>query len=285
MTPDVLQLWIRAVWAKRPTSDFFRSPNILGCDMHYSHLDEEVVDTLKTVSNTTCKYTPGGMTSIMAGPDTHWNKSFKASMHDEMNKFMEAEEYKYTESGKMQPAPYSKIIDWVVKAWNAIPPEVIGNAFVQNGWEQAFNGHDTSVLHSTLRDVVENNIVRGYQRRVSPQEAAEHNEVVESIREQMFGDDVSSAEDISDEDDFDFYRLQQQDDWKEAGGRVEYNAQVRNTALPAGDVDFSAEETSDDNQEEEQQSTGGEGTSESDGANEIGNEDACSSKSKVEFLG
>ena len=80
------------------------------------------------------------------------------------------------------------------------PPEVIGNAFVQNGWEQAFNGHNTSVLHSTLRDVVENNIVRGYQRRVSPQEAAEHNEVVESIREQMFGDDLSSAEDFLDED-------------------------------------------------------------------------------------
>ena len=165
------------------------------------------------------------------------------------------------------------------------PPEVIGKAFVQNGWEQAFNGHDTSVLHSTLRDVVENNIVRGYQRRVSPQEAAEHNEVVESIREQMFGDDVSSAEDISDKDDFDFYRLQQQDDWKEAGGRVEYNAQVRNTALPADDVDLSAEETSDDNQEEEQQSTGGEGTSESDGANEIDNGGACSSGSDVEFQG
>ena len=119
----------------------------------------------------------------------------------------------------------------------------------------------------------------------SPQEAAEHNEVVESIREQMFGDDVSPAEDISDEDDFDFYRLQQQDDWKEAGGRVEYNAQERNTALPADHVDFSAEETSDDNQEEEQQSTGGEGTSESDGANEIDNEDAGSSESEVEFLG
>ena len=50
---------------------------------------------------------------------------------------------------------------------------------------------------------MENDSVHGYQRRVSPHEAAEHNEVVESIREQMFGEDLSSAEDISDEDEFD----------------------------------------------------------------------------------
>ena len=49
MTPEVLKLWLRKVWAKRPTKDFFRSPNILGWDMHYSHLDQEVVDTLQTV--------------------------------------------------------------------------------------------------------------------------------------------------------------------------------------------------------------------------------------------
>ena len=33
MTPDVLKLWIRAVWAKRPTSDVFGSLNILGWDI------------------------------------------------------------------------------------------------------------------------------------------------------------------------------------------------------------------------------------------------------------
>ena len=207
MTPDVLKLWLRKMWAKRPTTHFFRSPNILGWDMHYSHLDEDVVDTLKTVSNTTCKYVPGGMTCIMAGPDTHWNKPFKANMHEQMDEYMDNEEYLITDSGKIQPAPYSKICDWVVKAWNAIPAETIGNAFVHNGWEQAFNGHDTSVLHSSLRDIVDNNIVRGYQRRASPQQAEAHNEIVRSVREHLFGEDVESSDDFSDQDDFDFYKL------------------------------------------------------------------------------
>ena len=61
MTPEVLRLWVQKVWAKRPTKTFIREPNILGWDMHYSHLDEEVVDTLRTVSNSHCKYVPGGL--------------------------------------------------------------------------------------------------------------------------------------------------------------------------------------------------------------------------------
>ena len=175
MTPHVLKLWVRKVWAKRPTADMFRAPNILGWDMHYSHLDEEVTDTLKTVSNTTCKYTPGGMTCVMAGPDTHWNKSFKGYMHKQMDEYLDNEEYTYTNSGKISPAPYSLICDWVVKAWNEIPPEAISNAFIHNGWEQAFNGNDTKVLHETLRDIVEKNIVRGYQRRATPKQVEAHN--------------------------------------------------------------------------------------------------------------
>ena len=49
----------------------------------------------------------------------------------------------------------------MVKAWNDIPPEAISNAFIHNGWEQALNGNGTKVLHGTLREIVENNSVRG----------------------------------------------------------------------------------------------------------------------------
>ena len=95
----------------------------------YSHLNGEVVDTLKTVSNTIPKYVPGGMTSIMAGPDTHWNKSFKGKIHGKMDEWLDTEEYEMTKSGKIKPAPYKKICDWVVEAWNEIPDEVIRNNF------------------------------------------------------------------------------------------------------------------------------------------------------------
>ena len=82
----------------------------------YSHLDGEVVDTLKTVSKTTPNYVPGGMTSIMAGPDTHWNKAFKGKTHGKMDEWLDTEEYEMTKSGKTKPAPYKEICDWVVEA-------------------------------------------------------------------------------------------------------------------------------------------------------------------------
>ena len=85
MTPDLMQTWIRECWGKRPGANLFRPPSLLGLDIHYSHVDEKVQDVLKKVCNTSCKYVPGGMTGIMAGPDTHWNKVFKGAMREEMD--------------------------------------------------------------------------------------------------------------------------------------------------------------------------------------------------------
>ena len=154
MTPDVLKLWIQKVWFKRPTATIFRPANILGWDMHHSHLHEEVAEMLQKTCNTTCQYVPG-MTSIMAGPDTHYNKPFKQAIREQMDSYLESQEYLLTKTGKIQPAPYGKICDWVVAAWAAIPAEVIVNSFVDNGWDQFFNRNDTTVLHTTLRDIVD----------------------------------------------------------------------------------------------------------------------------------
>ena len=46
MTPDLMQVWIRECWAKRPAANLFRPPNILGMDIHDSHVDEAVQDVL-----------------------------------------------------------------------------------------------------------------------------------------------------------------------------------------------------------------------------------------------
>ena len=64
MTPALMLQWIRKVWAKRPTKTPFRMTNILGMDGHYSHVDPQVLDTLKTVCNTTIKISPPSMTGI-----------------------------------------------------------------------------------------------------------------------------------------------------------------------------------------------------------------------------
>ena len=133
MTPELMQQWIRKVWAKRPTRTPFRLPNILGMDGHYSHVHPEVLDTLKTVCNTTVKISPPSMTGITNGPDTHWNKVFKQYMRELMEEYLDTEEYEFIITGKLKQAPYSKICDWVVAAWSKLGPDLIGKSFVETG--------------------------------------------------------------------------------------------------------------------------------------------------------
>ena len=68
--------------------------------------------------------------------------------------------------------------------------------------------------------------------------------VAQTRAELHYGDDVDSVDDSTDDDDFEFYRLQMQDECREA---VRNNQrQSEQNFLPADEVDFSDEETSDD---------------------------------------
>ena len=94
-----------------------------------------------------------------------------------------------------------------------VQPDTIGNSFSHNGWFQAFNNNDTSVLHTTLRELVEKNVIRGFQRRHCPEEVEAHNLNAQLAKEGMhLASDIDSDDEFEGEpDDFDFYRLQQDD--------------------------------------------------------------------------
>ena len=288
MTVDLMQKFIREVWAKRPSATPFREPNILGMDIHYSHVDEGVIDTLKTVCNTTTKFTPGGCTGIIAGPDTHWNKPFKGNMRELMDEYMDTEEYELTSHGKMKPAPYSKICDWVVAAWNKIDPQTIINSFTHNGWDQCHNGNGLTAVHGILKDLLENNVVRGYQRRAKVEEIRDHNEAIAIARANLdvpLGTDVDSDEEydsiIDAPDDFDFYRLEQE----AAFAAAEENRPPRPISLPTDLVNFS-DYSGSDTDDGVRDSGESEGESSSEGGPDHHNEDAASeaSGSELEFL-
>ena len=73
----------------------------------------------------------------------------------------------------------------------------------------------------------------------------EHNEMVAQTRAELhYGDDVDSADDSTDDYDFEFYRWQMQDECREAVRNSQ--RQPEQNFLPADEVDFSDEETSDD---------------------------------------
>ena len=152
---------------------------------------------------------------------------------------------------------------------------------MHNGWEQAFNGNDTSVLHQTLRDVVENNVVRGYQRRAAPDEIEPHNLNQELARRYLeIASDVDSDDEnasvVEELDDFDFYRLQQEDERRQS-------ANSPSTQLPCDNINFS-----ESSEEETERSTEESNTTDSDQSQNQTHEtleEADDSESEVEFCG
>jgi len=155
------------------------------------------------------------------------------SLPDEIPSYFQNILAKYTHANKTSRRSYSfkqklALLNWIDFHKGADEKH--------NGWEQAFNNNDTSVLHQTLRDIVDNNIVRGFQRRAAPEEVGPHNYFTELAKKYL---QVSSNVDSDDEhddvleelDDFDFYRLQQQDE------NIEPNACT--AGLPVDNVNFS----------------------------------------------
>ena len=105
--------------------------------------------------------------------------------------------------------------------------------------------------------------------------------VAQTRAELHYGDDVDSADDSTDDDDFEFYRLQMQDECCEAVRNSQ--RQPEQNFLPADEVDFSDDETSDD----EGGNVTGSNESERnyDEESEEDNNEAESSESEVEFEG
>ena len=78
----------------------------------------------------------------------------------------------------------------------------------------------------------------------------------------LAGDDADSEDEFSEEDDFDFYRLQAAEDQQEVPHGRQVQTVREEVFLPADDVDFSDEET------EEEEEADNEGTSSEDDSDE-----------------
>ena len=98
----------------------------------------------------------------------------------------------------------------------------------------------------------------------------------------MFGEDEDPADDFSDEDDCDFYRLQSNDEIIADRGI----GKLQGHTLPADEVDFSDEDTSDEEVEEESEN-GKEASKESSehDASDHSNYEEADSAPGVEFQG
>ena len=65
--------------------------------------------------------------------DISVNRSFKAKIREQWEKWMVEGIHTYTATGKMRRASYSEVCEWIVKAWEAILVTTITNGFRKAG--------------------------------------------------------------------------------------------------------------------------------------------------------
>ena len=95
--------------------------------------DEDVRGNLKKEHKTTTAVIPGGLTKVLQPLDISVNRSFKAKIREQWEKWMVEGIHTYTATGKMRRASYSEVCEWVLKEWEAIPVTTITNGFRKAG--------------------------------------------------------------------------------------------------------------------------------------------------------
>ena len=68
---------------------------------------------------------PGGCTSLLQLLDLSLNKPFKGNIRQMWNEWMESGTKEYTKGGAMKRPALSLVAEWVVKAWEAVPEEMV----------------------------------------------------------------------------------------------------------------------------------------------------------------
>ena len=119
---------------------------------------------------------------------------------------------------------------------------------------------------------MERNIVRGFQRRHSPEEVESHNLNLEMAKDGLYSDVDSDDEFEGEPNDFDFYRLQQEE--MQLGKTSGKSATLPSDNIDFSDVDESESAEDDDNSQEENSEPDQEPNGNSD-AEDSGDSELC----------
>ena len=72
---------------------------------------------------------PGGLTKLLQPLDISVNRGFKLVLRELWEEWMTAGEHSFTKTGRMRRATYADVCQWVVTAWQHVPPTNIINGF------------------------------------------------------------------------------------------------------------------------------------------------------------
>lgn len=114
------------MWSK--VGALLEKKSMLVWDSFRAHLSARICSTLKSL-NTEPAVIPGGMTSMVQSLDVAINKPFKDRTRKKWQEWMLADQHTFTASGRIHKVEFPQICQWIYKAWEDIPNELVKKPF------------------------------------------------------------------------------------------------------------------------------------------------------------
>ncbi|CAI7810822.1 unnamed protein product [Closterium sp. NIES-54] len=125
--------------------------SLLVLDSYRGHLTEGVKEKFREL-NCVPAVIPSGCTAEVQPLDVSINKSFKASIRQQYQKwFQEEGQEQLTAAGNLKKPPPAVVLRWVSRAWKAVPAELIKRAFLTCGISNALDGSEDGLAMAHRR--------------------------------------------------------------------------------------------------------------------------------------
>lgn len=148
MDEQLVNEWLKEIWFKRPGS-LIDKRSILVWDMFRAHLVDSVKKNLRR-NKTRQAVIPGGTTSVLQPLDVCLNKPFKCNMRKLWNLWMIEGTKELTPAGNLRRPSIPLVCEWVVKAWQDIPTDMVIRSFKKCGISNNMDGSEDDELYSDL---------------------------------------------------------------------------------------------------------------------------------------
>ena len=118
---------------------------LLVWDSFHGHLTEDV-KALLARRHVDVAVIPGGLTPVLQPLHKCINKPFKTKVRAQYQAWMVNGPFTYTPSGKKRPPSKEVILQWIHRAWQEIPAELIAHSFKSCGISNALDGTEDEAV-------------------------------------------------------------------------------------------------------------------------------------------